>query len=170
MGIYADAFPLFLNWYPTSSSSVIPFDGPVSFTSREELGEGIAKLLSLSFSPSTAEEYKNQTLLLTSPHTSTLGEVAGVIGDVLGSPVEFRVVGKEEFEDGVVKAGKPKWVAEVLTETYQGIQKGEGAGTSNVLGKLLGREPEDGKEWVRRTLEREPGYVWHQQGKREEGK
>lgn len=78
-------------------------------------------------------------------------------------------MGKQEFEDGVVKAGKPKWVAEVLTETYQGIQKGEGAGTSDVLGKLLGRAPEDGKEWVRRTLEREPGYVWHQQGKREGG-
>lgn len=46
-GIYADAFPCFLNWYPKDPEQVLylPCDGEVAFAMRDELGEATARLM-----------------------------------------------------------------------------------------------------------------------------
>lgn len=46
-GVYADAFPVFLNWYPKDPQQVLylPCDGEVAFALRDELGEATAKLM-----------------------------------------------------------------------------------------------------------------------------
>lgn len=47
MGIYADAFPCFLNWYPTDPNQNLyfPSSGSIAYASREGLGEATAKLM-----------------------------------------------------------------------------------------------------------------------------
>lgn len=45
MGVYADAFPCFLNWYPSTEKLYLPSDGKTAYASRQELGEATANLM-----------------------------------------------------------------------------------------------------------------------------
>ncbi|KAJ5910210.1 hypothetical protein N7504_004853 [Penicillium tannophilum] len=39
---YGNAFPVWVGWYPSTSTVYLPFDGPMAFTLRFELGEATA--------------------------------------------------------------------------------------------------------------------------------
>jgi uncharacterized protein YbjT (DUF2867 family) len=47
MGVYADAFPVFLNWFPTDPNQTLylPSNGSIAYASRDELGEATARLM-----------------------------------------------------------------------------------------------------------------------------
>jgi len=155
-GVYTDAFPFFLNWFPKTTKVALPNDGEIAWTSRDELAEGTAKVL-------LEDRFRNETLLLTAQERLDLRGVAAVISKALGKEVSFEIVSKEEYVKALASDGKPESLAGIWAETYEGMAKGEGRTVDPLLEQLLGRKPIGAEEWIKKALENDPAYVWHQQ-------
>lgn len=56
--IYAEAFPIFLNWHPDTMELTLPADGEVAYTLREDLSEATAHIM-------TPGGYEDQTVMFT---------------------------------------------------------------------------------------------------------
>ncbi|MCJ1402934.1 hypothetical protein MMC11_006155 [Xylographa trunciseda] len=160
-GTYAEAFPLFLDWYPETEVVQLPADGPMAFVSREELGEATAKLM---FS---GQFDGQEVVLLTGPRTLTLREVTEIVAEETGRPVRMEIV--EGGEDYVRRKAegdvgrKPELFFRSRITWYEGIEKGDGGTVSGTLKEVLGREPTDGGEVIRGLLRESKGqYTWHQ--------
>jgi hypothetical protein len=118
-GTYADAFPFFLNWFPSTTTLKLPYDGPVAWTSREELGEGTAKLV---LSDPLSQTYSQENFaLLTAQESLTLRQTTALIAETRGKPIDFEIVGDfEAWKQWYVATGKPEQLAEVWGNTYLG--------------------------------------------------
>ncbi|KAF7588118.1 hypothetical protein BBP40_006151 [Aspergillus hancockii] len=157
-GGYTEAFPVFLNWYPDSTSIKLPTDGPIAFTLRTELGEATARLM-------IAGGHENEIVLLTAEETIRPSEVADLINETTGRQVEFQRVSPEDFVSIAGEkdqGGKPKAFFEMTLTWYEGIEKGELATTHPLMRELLGREPTKPREAIARLLRENRDYTWHQ--------
>lgn len=172
-GIYSDAFPLFLNWYPSSTKILLPritppvTDSQIAFSTREELGEAIATLVAkgLEGFPSIQPQTEKNIILLTGSHADSIVDLVHAISRATGNevPIEYW-----EPEDWVAESakddegGKPKAWFEARLIFMQGVAQGDAATISPALATLLGREPESGSDAVHRLVKENPGYTWHQ--------
>ncbi|KAB8263618.1 hypothetical protein BDV32DRAFT_110749 [Aspergillus pseudonomiae] len=156
-GVYTDAFPVFLNWYPDSTTVPLPCDGPMAMTLRSELGEATARLM-------IAGGHENEIVLLTAEDTIRPSEIVDIINATTGRQVQFQRVSPEEYIQtyaGNDKGGKPKTFFEKTLTWYEGIEKGELVTTHPLMRELLGREPTKPREAIRGLLAN-PDYTWHQ--------
>jgi uncharacterized protein YbjT (DUF2867 family) len=159
-GIYVNAFPLFLNWYPSTETIYIPgpHDVKVAFTSREELGEANAKLL-------LKGGYENEIVLLTANETVSFTDVVNLINETTGRNVKLKIVSPEGYVRLSVEndqGGKPVSFWQTRLSWFEGMQKGDGAATHPLMKELLGREPRTASQMIRALLEENPDYTWHQ--------
>lgn len=165
-GIYAECFPLLLSWYPTTTSTILPGDGPVPFASRVELAEGTARLL-LSENP----QYLNSTILLTGPSTFTFAEIIVLIREIHGTPLALEILPEDEYVRRIVAAKKhPEWFAKRWVSSLRAFADGESNEVDLELEALLGRKPRSAEEVIRALLvagkgNEEGGYTWHQNTK-----
>lgn len=172
-GIYTDAFPLFINWYPSSTKILLPHtqppvsEGRVAFSSRDEIGEGIATLMAkgLDAFPSIKPKTDKNIVLLTSQDTDTLEDLANAVSEGKGTKVPVEYLGPEEWitesaRDDV--GGKSRAWFEMRLAVLEGFNKGEGEVVDGALETLLGRRPERGVDGVRRLVGGDSGYTWHQ--------
>lgn len=157
-GIYAEAFPLFLNYYPSSQILRLPADGAVAYASRAELAEATANLMMRG-------GHEKEIVLLTGPKAVTLADLVETINAVTGRriavetlPFDKYVKGSAENDEG----SKSEWWFEKRISWYDGIAKGDGKAVDPSMEQLLGRKPKDGTEVVREILAAEPNYTWHQ--------
>jgi uncharacterized protein YbjT (DUF2867 family) len=145
-GAYAEAWDLYLGDVSGGVASV-PADGPVSWVSRDDLGEGIAELLYRG-------GQEGQALELTGPAALTLAETAATLGRVRNRPIAVRIIPYGEFISLEVARGKSREQAERWGTTYQGLARGEFGKASPTLGGILGRPPRSFQEvastWGRR--------------------
>ncbi|EME81687.1 uncharacterized protein MYCFIDRAFT_120462, partial [Pseudocercospora fijiensis CIRAD86] len=169
-GVYADAFPLFLNWYPESEEVLMPNiqpaveEGRIAFTSREELGEVIAKVLVEGLG-GIQPRGERRIVLLTAMRTYSLLEIVEVIGEVRGRRVKVRYLEPEEWIRESAKGdigGKSEAWFQARLVFFQGICNGDAEVTDSAMMTLLGREPETGVQTVKRLLKQNPEYRWHQ--------
>lgn len=168
MGCYADAWPLFSNWYPGRTSVKVPGDGKQAFVAREELAEATVKLL-LEHAPS-GEERSRRTLLLTGPKAVTLQDMVdsanGVLSEAGKEKIMFEIVTNEEYVDANSEedeGGKPRAFFEAMLSYFEAVSAGDLETVDPLLEKVLGRKPLDGKEFVRRVMIETAGqYTWHQ--------
>lgn len=172
-GVYADAFPLFLNWYPSSSSVLLPrVEPPVSesriaWTSRDELGEAMATLLAggLDAFPSIEPKTEKNIILLTGGETDSLTSLVEAINRARGTDIPIEVLEPEEWIEACTKddeGGKPRAWFEARLVFTQGVCDGDAAVTDPAMEVLLGRKPETGPLAVERLLKEDPEYKWHQ--------
>ena len=117
-GAYAEAWALYLG---ESGEVAVPADGPVSWVSRDDLAEGIARLL--------LRGGGDEVLSLTGSEALDLRAVAAMQGR------PFRLVTAAEYVDRARDKDRAgKWVS-----TYEGLVRGEWAAVDPFLGGLLGR-------------------------------
>lgn len=165
-GLYSDAFPLFLNWYPESKEVLFPKveptveDSRIAFTSRDELGEGIATLLVRRVVEPKGEK---RIVLLTASETNSLVDLV----EAIDSELPVRYLYPEDWIEESAKddiGGKDKAWFEARLVFTEGVCKGDAAVMDPALEKLLGRKPETGVQAVRRLIQEagEKGYRWHQ--------
>jgi hypothetical protein len=172
-GVYTDAFPLYLNWYPSSEKVFFPIteppvsEGRVAFTSRDELSEGIAALMAkgLDAFPSIKPKTDKNILLLTSQATSTLPDLARAISQARGTelPTEYLKADEwitESTRDDVGR--KPNAWFEARLVVVEGFNRGDAEVVDDTLATLLGRAPENGFDGVLRLLKSDAGFTWHQ--------
>ncbi|KAL2870401.1 putative NmrA-like family protein [Aspergillus lucknowensis] len=157
-GAYAEAFPVFLNWYPDSTIVRLPADGDIAFTRRAELAEATARII-------LKGGYNNQIVLFTSGETITAKEIVDVINETSGRHVKFEIVSPEEYirANGTNdQGGKPKAFFEMVATWWADIAKGELCTTHDLMREILGREPTKPREAVRGLLTENRDYTWHQ--------
>ena len=176
-GVYSDAFPLFLNWYPSSKAVLLPKVTPpveesrIAWTSRDELGEGMATLFAngLEAFPSIKPRTEKNIMLLTGTKTESLVDLVHGINRARGTNIPVEILEPEEWIDACTKedqakekGGKPRpWFEARLVFTH-GVCNGDAAVTDPALQTLLGRMPETGPQTIERLLKANPGYTWHQ--------
>ncbi|KAK7516287.1 NmrA-like family protein [Phyllosticta citriasiana] len=154
--IYADAFPVFFNWYPTDPTQTLylPSDGAASFALRDELGVATAKLLMRG-------GFENEVVALTGPRAVRLSEIVNVINETTGRQVRIEYVADEEYVRRNVEndeGGKGEdfyWNWVTLFRAFRG---GKMTNVSTLMEELSGRRPKDGLEGVRGLLMKD----WHQ--------
>ena len=160
-GPYAEAFALFLDWYPGTEVVQLPADGSIAFASRMELGEGTANLML------TGKFDEQEMVLLSGPRALTLSEVTTIVAEETGRPLRMEIVeGGEEYVRRKAE-GDVGLKSEVFFRSrlswYEGLEKGDGTMVSGTLKEALGREPRDGGEVIQGLLrERKREYTWHQ--------
>jgi len=181
-GVYADAFPLFLNWYPNDTKVILPALSPpvtaahVAFASRDDLGEAIATILAHSQAESLASSFpdvkpqgQKKILLLTGLEAQTYIDLVGAIDQARPSHRKLEIEFLEPQEFVQISAqddqgGKPVGWFETRIHFFESVIAGDGETVDPALELLLGRRPETGTEAVERLVRDagEKGYFWHQ--------
>ncbi|PWY89062.1 NAD(P)-binding protein [Aspergillus heteromorphus CBS 117.55] len=157
-GVYTEAFPLFLNWFPENKKILLPADGGVAFTRRSELGEATAKLI-------LKGGHENEIVLLTAQASITFQEIVQIINETTGRDVQLELVAPETYIEvnGANDPGKkPAAFFEKLISWYEGISKGDASTTDGLMADVLGREPTPASRAIRDLLHDNPDYTWHQ--------
>jgi uncharacterized protein YbjT (DUF2867 family) len=85
------------------------------------------------------QAHAGRTYRLTGPALITYADVATVLSEVLGRPVQYRPVGFEEDRAAMVQAGLPEPVAEMNAQAFSLIAEGDAAWLSQDIPALLGR-------------------------------
>jgi hypothetical protein len=172
-GIYADAFPLFLNWYPSSKAVLLPKVNPavtesrLAFTSRDELGEAMATLFAkgLSSFPAIKPQTDKNIILLTGPKAESLVDLVGAINRGRSTDIPVKYLDPEEWIDTCTatdEGNKARAWFEARLVFTQGVCDGDAKVVDPALETLLGRKPETGTQSVERMVRQNPGYTWHQ--------
>ncbi|KAJ5689937.1 hypothetical protein N7462_004329 [Penicillium macrosclerotiorum] len=156
-GIYTDAFPVFMGWYPSTSTVYLPSDGPIAFTLRDELGEATARLM-------VRGGHDKEIVLLTAHETITFSEIVDVINETTGRQVQVQFVSPEEFVrlQAADEGGKPEAFFRKLLTWHESISQGGAGVTDPLMTELLGRAPVPAREAIRALLTENREYEWHQ--------
>ncbi|KAK3176195.1 hypothetical protein OEA41_007518 [Lepraria neglecta] len=104
-GIYAEAFPLFLNYYPSLKVLHLPNDGPVAYASRAELAEATANLM-------MQDGYEKEMVLLTGPKAVTLADLVVAINEATGKSIVVETLPPKEYVKASAKGdqgGRGEW-------------------------------------------------------------
>ncbi|KAJ5629101.1 hypothetical protein N7490_011329 [Penicillium lividum] len=157
-GIYTEAFPLFLNWYADTAHIILPCDGEIAFTSRDDLAEGTARLM-------LGGGYENETVLFTAGETITAREIVDTINQSTGRQLNIQYVSKEEFlahHTQHDKGRKSEVLFEILASWWMAAARGELKTVDPLLGEILGREPLTPHHAVQKLLQNGGDHTWHQ--------
>jgi NAD(P)H dehydrogenase (quinone) len=113
---------------------VAPADGPVSWTDRGDEAEAAALILA-------AARPLDGPVTLTAGTAVTFAGIAGIASEVTGRDIRRVVLDDEEWVAGQVAQGQPEPIVRFLLGAFQAAREGGFAGTSPLLGDLLGRQP-----------------------------
>lgn len=156
-GLYTEAFPLLVGWYPTTSTVYLPSNGPVAFTLRTELSEATARLM-------IRGGYDRQIAVLNAQQSITFAEIVDVINETTGRQVQFEIVSTEKYLKlkEADEGKKPGSFFKVLLSWYDAIKEGELGVIDPLMKDVLGREPVSPKDAIRQLLEEDRDFKWHQ--------
>ncbi|KAF7799922.1 hypothetical protein EIP86_011165 [Pleurotus ostreatoroseus] len=134
-GVYSESFWFYLPYQNrTQGHEVkIPYgDGKISFVSREDLGEGTAKLM-------VADTHKNKTVLFTGPQVYTASDLANMITNILklDPPLRVKIVSEDEY---VASTDGGEGLLRKWASTFTALARGELAAVDPLLQTILGRE------------------------------
>jgi uncharacterized protein YbjT (DUF2867 family) len=108
-------------------------DGRVAHVDARDVGAVAARAL-------TEEGHENCSYVLTGPEALSNDEIAAVLGEVLGRPVEHVRLSDEEVLGALRQAGVPEWNLEGLLELWRdGYRAGLASTVSPDLEAVLGR-------------------------------
>ncbi len=130
---YAEAWRTYLGDISGEGEEVqVPADGPVSWVSRRDLAEGIARLL---YEGGRAGDMLN----MTGPEALDVQGIADILGRVLGHPLRRRLVPPIEYVAREVASGKTVENARQWSTTYFAMARYEFARVDPFLQTLLAR-------------------------------
>ncbi|MEV5322532.1 NAD(P)H-binding protein [Nonomuraea sp. N2-4H] len=132
-GFYASTLELFLEAAIETGRLAAPLDGPVSWTSHEDLAE--AAVLALT----EDGVFDGVTPPLTAPRTLDFAGVAAILSRITGRTIERVVMEDEEWVAAMVADGMPRPAAAFLLTMFLASRKGEFDVTSPALESALGR-------------------------------
>ncbi|KAK1043929.1 hypothetical protein LTR74_018376 [Friedmanniomyces endolithicus] len=175
-GVYSDAFPLFLNWYPSAQSVLLPNLKPpvthalVAWTSRDELGEGIAAILAkgLEAHPSISPQTDRNIVVLTGPRADPPIALVNALNNARGTHIPVEFLEPRDWIEACAKddeGGKGTACFETRLVWMQGVCNGDAKLIDPALETLLDRRPETGPEMVEKLVRADPVYTWHQNHK-----
>lgn len=155
-GLYAEIFPIFLQWYPDTETVYASETTSMTFTSRAELGEANGKLL-------IQGGHENEIILLTANEALHTADLVKIINQTTNRQVELILTTPEKYVE-VRKAGddstKPDSYWQQILNWLDGFAKGDTEMSHPLMGELLGREPKPGSQAIRELLKDNPNATW----------
>jgi NAD(P)H dehydrogenase (quinone) len=109
-------------------------EGRVSAATRADFAAAAATVL-------TGTGHENRVYELGGDESFTLAELAGIIAEASGRPVEYRDLPEEAYVGVLAGLGLPEPFARVLADSDRGIARGELFTDSGDLRSLIGRSP-----------------------------
>lgn len=133
-GFHADTVPMLLGAALATGELVAPEDGPVSWTTHDDLAAAAAVVLT-----SADDRFDGATPPLTASTALDLADVAGILTEQTGRTIRRVVVADDEWTAGLVGHGMPTARAAMLLGMFHASRRGEFAVTDPTLTELLGR-------------------------------
>jgi NAD(P)H dehydrogenase (quinone) len=114
-------------------------DGRIAYVSREDCAAAAAAVLS-------TEGHENKAYDITGPEALSQDDVAALLGEVSGRPVEAVAVDDEAFIQGLTAAGVPEPAAREFASYGRAIREGFLGEASGAVENLTGRPPRSLRE------------------------
>jgi len=134
-GFYAASSLALLGNAVQTGTLEAPADGKVSWTAHADLAEAAALLLT------QAGGEDGPTAPLTASCALDLSDIAALLAELTGRPVQRRVVEDEVLAAQLAARGLPARAAATVLGLYRASREGEFAAVDPTLGRLLGRAP-----------------------------
>jgi NAD(P)H dehydrogenase (quinone) len=123
-----------------------PADGKVSWTDRGDLATAAAAILL------DESQYDGPTAPLTGSQAVDFAHVAGLASEILGRPIQRKVISDDEYRAKVASTGAVPEAAEFLLKNfYRPARKGEFNVVDPTLERLLGRRPTTLRDLIARA-------------------
>jgi uncharacterized protein YbjT (DUF2867 family) len=106
----------------------------VSFIDVGDIGAFVAKLFSTT-------GHEGRTYELNGPEAFTYKQVADLISQVTGKPVQYVDLPAPQLRQSMLAAGMPEWQADALLDLQRYYVDGGGGKVDSVVAGILGREP-----------------------------
>ena len=116
-------------------------EGGVGYVTREDCARAAAAALSATTSGRT-------TLDITGPEVVTYAALAQIAGDITGRPVSYLNVPPEAMVEGMVGAGFPQGVAELLVSFQTATAQGYLALATDTVAELTGTAPQSVRDFL----------------------
>lgn len=120
-------------------------DGRVSAATRADFAAAAAAV-------AAGEGHENRIYELGGDEAFTLSELAAVIAEAGGRPVEYRNLPEDAYAGALVSVGLPEPFARILADSDRGIARGELFTDSGDLHRLIGRPTTSARDFVAATL------------------
>lgn len=120
-------------------------EGRVSAATRADYAAAAGEVL-------TGAGHENRVYELGGDESFTLAELAGIVAEESGRPVQYRDLPEEEYTGVLAGFGLPEGFARVLADSDRGIARGELFTASGDLSRLIGRPATGPREFVAAAL------------------
>lgn len=121
-------------------------DGKISSASRKDYAEAAAKVLA-------ASGHENKTYELAGSASFTKADLAQTIADVSGKAVHYQNLSAAEYTQGLLQAGLPQGLVEVIVDADVQTAKGAMYSTGKTLEQLIGHPSTSIQEAVKAALQ-----------------
>lgn len=142
-GLYADLVPMFAGEKVLETGIFFPAgEGKTPFAARAEMAEAAAVVLS-------TEGHENKEYAITADTAYSFAEIAEMIAEISGKEVQYHNPDKEAYVSVLVQAGVPEGDARFFAGFGEAIKDGEFDTHRSDLATLLGRKPQDLKDFLK---------------------
>lgn len=94
------------------------------------------------------EKYAGQILPLTGPAALTFGDATQIISSAIGKPLQYRAISDEEARERYSRISGSLEETEAHVALWRAIREGRLAGTTEAVGRVLGRKPIALDQWA----------------------
>ncbi|RWQ23369.1 SDR family oxidoreductase [Mesorhizobium sp.] len=123
------------HWYTSAA------DGRIAHGARDDMAAAIAAGLASGATEST-------TYTLTGPQAHTVAEIAALVTDVTGKPIEVVQLSDEVLTEGLKAAGVPEGFAPIVTSFDTNTRTGRIDMVTDAIETLSGRKPQSLKQFL----------------------
>lgn len=96
----------------------------------------------------TQRGHSEQVYELTGPQALTFAEAVGEIGQVSATPVTFRQISMDAFQEELMAQEAPTEIMELMLELFTDVLDGRNAAVTDGVRRILGREPRTFSQYV----------------------
>ena len=148
-GFYASPTPMMMLGDALETGELVaPEDGPVTWTTRADLAEAAAIIL-------TGESVDGPTPDLTASEAVDAAGIAAIASELTGRPIQRVVVSDDEYRDGLVANGTPEPGADMLLGLFAASRQGDFSHVDPTLARLIGREPTPLRDVLKAAISQE---------------
>ena len=134
-GFYASTVPMMVGDAASSGVLAAPQDGKVSWTAHADLAAAAASVLFQE------GRFDGPTPPLTALEALDLADIAAILSELQGRPIERQLISDEEQAEKMARYGIPPVAVELTLAMYRAARAGEFAAVDPTLAGLINRTP-----------------------------
>ncbi|PZD96567.1 SDR family NAD(P)-dependent oxidoreductase [Paenibacillus sambharensis] len=146
-GFYASSLVGLIGDAVKTGELIAPEDGPIAWTTHSDLAQATAVIL-------TEKNWDGPSPNLTASEAINMEGVAAMVSDIVGRPIDRKVVTDEAYRAYLTAQGLPEVRIAITLGLFQASRNGDFVQTSNALADLIGRPPLTLRDFLKESLPR----------------